>query len=148
MENWIVKSQHWDEYPIGTKAQAIGGGHWIKNESGWKWCTGSTFPTPGGDNNGMVQLPDAITMCDSKWPDDDTRWPDDDWDEIMITEDHVINKNMDNSKEQPMECSRLIPHSNSWRKWKVKCGKQAINVTHDNKPLCQKCFNQYQSKQP
>lgn len=37
----------WGQYPIGTKAHALGGGYWIKTNLGWKWCTGSTFPTPG-----------------------------------------------------------------------------------------------------
>lgn len=39
----------WSEYPIGTKAHAIMGGHWTKTALGWKWCTGATFPTPGGE---------------------------------------------------------------------------------------------------
>ena len=39
----------WREYPIGTKAHAVMGGYWTKTERGWKWCHGSTFPTPGGD---------------------------------------------------------------------------------------------------
>lgn len=55
--NWIRKNQNWSEYPVGTKAAAIMGGHWIKTERGWKWCTGATFPTPGGDASGMVCLP-------------------------------------------------------------------------------------------
>ena len=40
---------NWEEYPIGTKVYAIGGGYWEKTSRGWKWCTGSTFPTPGAD---------------------------------------------------------------------------------------------------
>jgi len=39
----------WAEYPVGTKAHACIGGHWLKTARGWKWCTGDTFPTPGGD---------------------------------------------------------------------------------------------------
>ena len=39
----------WSAYPVGTKAHAASGGHWTKTERGWKWCTGSTFSTPGGD---------------------------------------------------------------------------------------------------
>ena len=39
----------WSEYPIGTKAHAIMGGYWLKTSKGWKWCSGDTFPTPGGD---------------------------------------------------------------------------------------------------
>lgn len=39
----------WKDYPIGTKAYAVGGGYWIKTDRGWKWCTGDTFPTPGAD---------------------------------------------------------------------------------------------------
>lgn len=43
--------------PLGTKAPAYGGGHWIRVEHGWKWCTGSTFPRPGGDWNGKLIPP-------------------------------------------------------------------------------------------
>lgn len=39
----------WGEYPTGTHALAIGGGHWIKTEGGWKWWCGDTFPAPGAD---------------------------------------------------------------------------------------------------
>jgi len=40
----------WKDYPVGTRAHAVNGGHWMKIESGrWRWCTGSTFETPGGD---------------------------------------------------------------------------------------------------
>lgn len=39
----------WSEYPIGTKAHAVMGGHWIKTERGWKWHCGDTFPSPGAD---------------------------------------------------------------------------------------------------
>lgn len=39
----------WRDYPIGTKAHACSGGWWTKTERGWKWCSGATFPTPGGD---------------------------------------------------------------------------------------------------
>jgi len=46
----------WEDYPIGTKALAVGGGHWTKTDRGWKWCTGATFGTPGGDAV-CVQLP-------------------------------------------------------------------------------------------
>ena len=43
--------------PIGTKAPAIGGGHWLRTERGWKWCTGATFPRPGGDWTGYLIAP-------------------------------------------------------------------------------------------
>lgn len=53
-------TQDWSEYPVGTRAPAIGGGHWHKTLNGWKWNgpfgSGGTFPTPGGDNNGTVIL--------------------------------------------------------------------------------------------
>ena len=39
----------WNKFPIGTKAYASTGGHWVKTERGWKWCLGSIFPTPGAD---------------------------------------------------------------------------------------------------
>ena len=57
-EKLVKKDRPWSEYPEGTKAAAIGGGYWIKNNRGWKWCTGATFPTPGGDASGFVSLPD------------------------------------------------------------------------------------------
>ncbi|WAX23063.1 hypothetical protein pA_gene0022 [Vibrio phage 13VT501A] len=44
--------------PIGTKAPSVMGGHWVKTEHGWKWHSGSTFPTPGGDWNGKLIYPD------------------------------------------------------------------------------------------
>lgn len=43
--------------PIGTRAPAIDGGHWTRTAAGWKWCSGSTFPTPGGDWNGKLIAP-------------------------------------------------------------------------------------------
>lgn len=43
--------------PLGTKAPAIGGGHWVKVERGWKWATGATFPRPGGDWTGVLVPP-------------------------------------------------------------------------------------------
>lgn len=46
----------WSDYPLGTKAHAIMGGHWIKVERGWKWHCGSTFPTPGADVS-RIELP-------------------------------------------------------------------------------------------
>jgi len=49
----------WDEYPAGTKAHDVMGGHWIKQESGrWKWAApgGGSFPRPGGSAS-SVTLP-------------------------------------------------------------------------------------------
>jgi len=43
------RDREWHEYPLGTKAYSFSGGYWEKVKSGWKWCTGSTFPTPGAD---------------------------------------------------------------------------------------------------
>jgi hypothetical protein len=43
--------------PLGTKAPSVIGGHWTKTECGWKWCTGSTFPRPGGDWTGDLIYP-------------------------------------------------------------------------------------------
>ena len=48
----------WKDYPIGTKAYASSGGHWIKTERGWKWFCGSTFPTPGADV-ARIELPET-----------------------------------------------------------------------------------------
>jgi len=59
---WQTGTMKWSEYPIGTKAKALMGGYWIKNERGWKWCNnGGTFPTPGGDATGEVCLPNIAS---------------------------------------------------------------------------------------
>ena len=60
----------WNEYPIGTRAYAFDGGYWIKVELGWKWCTGATFPKPGGDACGKcIELPEQKlkTEIDSEY---------------------------------------------------------------------------------
>ena len=49
MINAKINHVEWSEYPIGTRANSLSGGYWEKTEFGWKWCTGSTFPRPGGD---------------------------------------------------------------------------------------------------
>ncbi len=54
---WIKADKDVREYPIGTKFKALMGGHWIRTEQGFKWCTGSTFPNVGGDWTGEVSLP-------------------------------------------------------------------------------------------
>ncbi len=48
MAKMVTQYKDWKDYPIGTKAYAIEGGFWEKKLTGWKWCTGATFPTPGG----------------------------------------------------------------------------------------------------
>lgn len=63
MSSWMSEKQipirkPWAEYPVGTKAVGSMGGYWIKTNSGWKWCTGATFPTPGGDVYAIV-LPET-----------------------------------------------------------------------------------------
>jgi hypothetical protein len=45
--------------PLGTKAPAIIGGHWVKVTTGWKWHMGDTFPRPGGDWTGELIAPTA-----------------------------------------------------------------------------------------
>lgn len=55
--NWVRSDRPFKDYPVGTRARADGGGYWEKTERGWKWCTGATFPTPGGDWDGYVCLP-------------------------------------------------------------------------------------------
>lgn len=56
-DKWIKKDREWSEYPEGTKAIAVMGGHWVKVKRGWKWHLGDTFPSPGGDATGEVCLP-------------------------------------------------------------------------------------------
>ncbi|QQV91477.1 hypothetical protein M1M25_gp044 [Tenacibaculum phage Gundel_1] len=55
--NWIKADKPQREYPIGTMFKAITGGYWIRVGHGFRWCTGSTFPTVGGDWDGTVCLP-------------------------------------------------------------------------------------------
>ena len=43
--------------PLGSKALAYNGGHWVKVLGGWKWHCGDTFPTPGGDWTGEIVAP-------------------------------------------------------------------------------------------
>lgn len=45
----MVEKIKYKDCPIGTRAYAVMGGYWVKTSKGWKWCTGDTFPTPGGD---------------------------------------------------------------------------------------------------
>lgn len=50
--------KQYSDYQLGTKAHALGGGHWIKVERGWKWATsGCVFPTPGADAV-RIELPE------------------------------------------------------------------------------------------
>ena len=53
-------SGDWSDYPMGTRAYSVSGGHWERVPGGWKWCTGSTFPTPGADAF-RVAVPVAAT---------------------------------------------------------------------------------------
>jgi hypothetical protein len=43
----------WSNFPTGSIATAIMGGHWYRTDGGWKWNgpngRGGTFPRPGGD---------------------------------------------------------------------------------------------------
>jgi hypothetical protein len=49
--------------PIGTKAPAVTGGYWVRVPQGWAWCTGATFPRPGGDWNGdLIPPTEAATI--------------------------------------------------------------------------------------
>jgi hypothetical protein len=59
----------WSEYPIGTKAHAFNGGHWIRVRNGWKWFNGSTFPTPGADAIGeCIELPTYDVSASQETP--------------------------------------------------------------------------------
>lgn len=55
--NWIRADKDIKDYPIGTKFKALMGGHWTRTFYGFKWCTGSTFPSVGGDWTGDVCIP-------------------------------------------------------------------------------------------
>lgn len=43
-------------------------------------------------------------------------------------------------------CDRMIPYSNSWSKWKVKCTKPAVGVDTNGRALCVKCLNKFNKK--
>lgn len=47
--------------PIGTKAPAIDGGHWIKVKGGWKWFAprGGVYPRSGADWDGNLIYPEG-----------------------------------------------------------------------------------------
>ncbi len=60
-ENQYTQKKPWDAYPIATRVYSITGGYWEKTNLGYKWCTGSTFPTPGGDWDYIVEQ--AIGSC-------------------------------------------------------------------------------------
>jgi hypothetical protein len=59
---WVSSDRPFTTYPVGTRARAHGGGYWEKLRDGkWKWCTGASFPVPGGDWDGTVCLPVGST---------------------------------------------------------------------------------------
>ena len=60
----------WSEYPIGTKAHAVGGGHWAKIKAGWKWKGGATFPTPGADAVSVSPPEDMKMTCEWEYVND------------------------------------------------------------------------------
>lgn len=65
-DRWIKKDRDWSEYPEGTKAKAVMGGHWVRVKRGWKWHLGDTFPSPGGDATGEVCLPVEQLLLDQE----------------------------------------------------------------------------------
>lgn len=71
----LKRDRPWSDYPIGTKAHALGGGHWERVASGWKWLGGCTFPTPGGDAF-WVTLPEVSGEKVAKGPADSRTTPD------------------------------------------------------------------------
>lgn len=53
-----VQNGQQPEWPNGTLAPAIMGGHWEKKAYGWSWNGhGPCFPRPGGDWAGHLLLP-------------------------------------------------------------------------------------------
>ena len=54
------KDRCWSAYPLGTKAHAYNGGYWLRVLEGWRWCSGDTFPIPGGDAMGdCIEMPEV-----------------------------------------------------------------------------------------
>jgi hypothetical protein len=64
---WKISDRPFRVYPEGTSARAGGGGHWTKTHQGhWKWCNSHcSFPTPGGDWDGMVWVPEETVLQES-----------------------------------------------------------------------------------
>jgi len=46
------------DYPLGTIAHSVNGGHWTRVEGGWKWHCGDTFPMLSADAF-TVEIPAA-----------------------------------------------------------------------------------------
>lgn len=77
----LHKDRPWSEYPIGTKVHSVTGGYWIRVEHGWKWFSGDTFPTPGGDACGRcIELPTMPPL----WQQIDRAW----WSLVNTAEPH------------------------------------------------------------
>jgi hypothetical protein len=63
----LWKDRDWHNYPLGTRAHAYNGGHWVRVRNGWKWHCGDTFPTPGADAIGAcIELPNDQAQLRSK----------------------------------------------------------------------------------
>lgn len=43
-------------------------------------------------------------------------------------------------------CERMIPHSNSWSKWKKKCTKPAVGEDDNKRKLCVKCLKKHNER--
>lgn len=55
-EVYVKTTRSLKDYPLGSKFRAINGGYWERVENGFKWCTGNTFPSLGGDWDGTVSM--------------------------------------------------------------------------------------------
>ena len=59
----ITHDRDFSEYPVGSKAFDINGGHWERVQRGWKWLNGDTFGTPGASHTNTIELPDTHARC-------------------------------------------------------------------------------------
>ena len=82
---WVKADKPLREYPIGTKAKALGGGYWERVGLGWKWCTGAAFPNVGGDWTGQISLPESLIPAEKEESQDDL------WDEIEKKLDEEVS---------------------------------------------------------
>ena len=63
-----MQQMSWGDYPLGTKVYAVNGGCWERVARGWKWCTGATFPAPGGDATRVEIPPGCAWVSIAIWP--------------------------------------------------------------------------------
>lgn len=67
--DYRIKDRPWEDYPVGSKALGLMGGHWVKTSKGWFFddekgrCVKlESFLSPGSIFNGMVCVPLVLNV--------------------------------------------------------------------------------------